>query len=437
MEWYEVLILMLAVLMVLFVAGTPVAFAFLLINIGGLFLFMGGLPALRLMVTSAFATLASFVLAPVLLFILMGEIMFRSGLAVRTLDALDKWIGGIPGRLSLLAVSGGTLFSTLSGSSMATTAMLGTTLVPEMRRRGYSYLMSVGPISAAGGLAAIVPPTAMGVLLGSLAEISIAKLLIAGIGPGLFMAGLYAVYIVVRAKLRPESAPTYDVAHVSTREKVVSLLHLAPLSLIVFMVLGVIFIGVATPTEAAALGALSTAMVAAMYRSLTFKVIALSVMSTVRVSVVVLMIILASNAFSQVLAFTGASRGLVEMVAGFQAPPPVVILVLMMVIVLVLGMFVDQISIMMITVPIYFPLAAQLGFDPIWFGILMLLNMEVANTTPPFGLQLFVLKGVVPDAPMIEIYKSCFPFVLLDMLNLAVMIVFPALVLTLPRLMLS
>ena len=214
------------------------------------------------------------------------------------------------------------------------------------------------------------------------------------------------------------------------------LLHLAPLSLIVFMVLGVIFLGVATPTEAAALGALSTAMVAAMYRSLTWKVVVLSVMSTVRVSVVVLMIILASNAFSQVLAFTGASRGLVEMVSGFQAPP-VVILVLMMVIVLVLGMFVDQISIMMITVPIYFPLAAQLGFDPIWFGILMLLNMEVANTTPPFGLQLFVLKGVVPDAPMVEIYKSCFPFVLLDMLNLAVMIVFPALVLTLPRLMLN
>ena len=435
MEWYEVLALMLGVLMVLFVAGMPVAFAFLLINIGGFFLFMGGFPALRLMATSAFATLASFVLAPVLLFILMGEIMFRSGLAVRTLDALDKWIGGIPGRLSL-AVSGGTLFSTLSGSSMATTAMLGTTLVPEMRRRGYSYLMSVGPISAAGGLAAIVPPTAMGVLLGSLAEISIGKLLIAGIGPGLFMAGLYAAYIVIRAKLRPDSAPIYDVAHVSTREKLVSLLHLAPLSLIVFMVLGVIFIGVATPTEAAALGVLSTALVAAMYRSLTFKVLAQSVMSTVRVSVVVLMIILASNAFSQVLAFTGASRGLVELVAGLPAPP-VVILVLMMVIVLVLGMFVDQISIMMITVPIYFPLAAQLGFDPIWFGILMLLNMEVANTTPPFGLQLFVLKGVVPDAPMVEIYKSCFPFVLLDMLNLAVMIVFPALVLTLPRLMLS
>ena len=250
------------------------------------------------------------------------------------------------------------------------------------------------------------------------------------------MAALYAVYIVVQAKLRPESAPPYDVARVSIREKLIGLVHLAPLSLIVFMVLGVIFLGVATPTEAAALGALGTAMVAAMYRSLTFKVVMLSVMSTVRVSVVVLMIILASNAFSQVLAFTGASRGLVEMVAGLDAAP-VVILVLMMVIVLVLGMFVDQISIMMITVPIYFPLAAQLGFDPIWFGILMLLNMEVANTTPPFGLQLFVLKGVVPDASMLEIYRSCFPFVLLDMLNLAVMIVFPALVLTLPRLMLS
>jgi tripartite ATP-independent transporter DctM subunit len=200
------------------------------------------------------------------------------------------------------------------------------------------------------------------------------------------------------------------------------------------MVLGVIFVGVATPTEAAGLGVVGTALVAAMYGELRPRIVLKSLVATAQVTVVIMLIIVGSKIFSQILAFTGGSRGLVELVRGLAAPP-LVVLVLMMLVVAVLGCFIDQISIMMITVPIFFPMAEALGFDLIWFGMLMLLNLEVASTTPPFGLQLFVLKGVVPDATMSDIYRSCLPFVLLDFLNLAIMIAFPAVVLTLPGLM--
>ncbi len=434
MEWYVVLSGMIGVLMLLFLAGMPVAFAFLLVNIGGIYFFMGGEQGLALLVTTAFASVASFVLLPIPLFILMGEIMFHSGTATRALDALDKWIGRVPGRLSLLAVGSGTVFAALSGSSMATTAMLASTLVPEMKRRGYSYIMSIGAISAAGGLAVIIPPTALGVLLAALAEISVARLLMAGILPGLVMATLYIIYIVGRVKLQPALAPSYQVARAPAREKLRALGQFLPLSIIVFMVTGVIFVGVATPTEAAAMGVMGTALVAALYRELTPRVVYKSLIATVEVTVVVMLIIVGSKVFSQILAFTGGSRGLVELVSGLAAPP-LVVLIMMMLVVAVLGCFIDQISIMMITVPIFFPMANALGFDPIWFGMLLLLNLEVASTTPPFGLQLFVLKGVVPGATMGDIYRSCFPFVILDFINLALMIAFPAIVLTLPSLM--
>lgn len=182
------------------------------------------------------------------------------------------------------------------------------------------------------------------------------------------------------------------------------------------------------------MGVIGTALVAAAYRLLTPWVIYKSLVATAEVTIVVMLIIVGSKIFSQILAFTGGSRGLAELVRDLAAPP-LVVLIMMMLVVAVLGCFIDQISIMMITVPIFFPLATALGFDPIWFGMLLLLNLEVASTTPPFGLQLFVLKGVVPDATMGDIYRSCLPFVILDFVSLALMIAFPAVVLTLPGLM--
>lgn len=436
MEWYITLTGMFGMLTLLFLAGMPVAFAFLLINVVGLYFFMGGEKALALLVTSAFDSVATFVLVTVPLFILMGELMFHSGVATRALDALDRWFGRLPGRLSLVAVGGGTIFAALSGSSMATTAMLGATLVPEMTRRGYSYVMSIGAISAGGGLAVIIPPTALGVLLAALAKISVAQLLIAGIIPGLFRAVLYAAYIVVRATLNPTLAPRYDVGWVPLRQKLLGLRHFLPLGIIVFLVLGTIFLGVATPTEAAALGVVGTLLAAALYRQLTLPMLYKSLTETARITVVVMMIIVGAQAFSQILAFTGGSRGLVELVQGL-AVPPVVLLLLMLGVVVVLGCFISAIPIMMITIPIYSPLAHTLAFNEIWFGLLMLLTLEIGSTTPPFGLQLFVLKSVVPEASMGDVYWSCLPYTVIDMISVGVMIAFPVLVLLLPNLMMG
>ncbi|MFQ5814025.1 MAG: TRAP transporter large permease subunit [Anaerolineae bacterium] len=436
MEWYVVLAIMVGGLLLLFASGLPVAYSFLIVNLLGLYFLMGGRAALGLMVVSAFDAISSFVLVPVPLFILMGEIMLRSGVGPRALDALDKWIGRLPGRLSLLAVAGGTMLSTLSGSSMATTALLGSTLVPEMKRRGYNNEMSMGPILGSGGLAMIIPPTALGVLLGALAEISIAKLLIAGIIPGLFLAGLYVIYIVVRAVANPKIAPVYAVEHVPLKEKVFSLWYILPLGIVIFMVLVTIFIGVATPTEASALGVLGTLIVAALYRRLSLSVVQQSLVSGLRITVIVMMIIVGSKTFSQILAFTGASRGIIEVVVGLDISP-LSIVVVMMVIVLIMGAFIDQISIMMITIPIFFPVITTLGFDPIWYGILLLVNLEIAGTSPPFGLVLFVMKSVVPGATLGEVYRAAIPFAVIDALGMGLMIAFPALVLWLPQLMLK
>jgi tripartite ATP-independent transporter DctM subunit len=436
MDWYVVLLLMLGGLLLCFGSGLPVAYSFLLVNLVGVYFLMGGTAPLGLMVVSAFDSISSFVLVPVPLFILMGEIMLHTGVAPRSLDALDKWIGRLPGRLSLLAVAGGTLLSTLSGSSMATTALLGSTLVPEMKKRGYSNEMSMGPILGSGGLAMIIPPTALGVLLGALAEISIARLLIAGIIPGLFLAALYVVYIVVRAATNPQLAPTYDIAKVSLTERIISLWYIIPLGIVIFMVLVTIFIGVATPTEASALGVLGTLIVAALYRRLNYRVLRQSLISGMRITAIVMMIIVGSKTFSQILAFTGASRGIVEMVTGLNVAP-IVVIFMMMLIVLVMGAFIDQISIMMITIPVFFPVITALGFDPVWYGILLLVNLEIAGTSPPFGLVLFVMKSVVPDATLLDVYKAAIPFAVIDALGLFLMILFPPIVLWLPQLMLQ
>ncbi|MBI4495064.1 MAG: TRAP transporter large permease subunit [Chloroflexi bacterium] len=434
MEWYVVSAIIVGVLMVCFLSGMPVAFAFLLVNLGGLFFLMGGERALALQVSSAYQSLATFALVPVPLFILMGEITFRSGIGARALDALDRWFGGLPGRLSFIAVLSGTLFGASSGSSMATTAMLGSTLIPDMTRRGYAYVMSLGTISAAGGLAVIIPPTSLGVLLGALTHVSIAKLLIGLVAPGLLMATLYLGYILIRVLLSPELAPRYEVRHVPWREKLLALRHLVPIGVIIFLVTGSMYIGVATPTEAAALGAVGALLLAGAHGELSFKMLRDALLSTLRVTSVVFTIIVGSTAFSQILAFTGASRGLVDLVGGLSAPPAA-ILAIMMLVIIVLGFFIDQVSSMMITAPVFMPIAQSLGFEPVWFTVLMLLALETGETTPPFGLQLFVLKSVYPKASMQEIILACWPFTVCDFLNLTLNIAFPAIALTLPSLM--
>ena len=418
MDWTTTLAVLFAMLLVGLASGLPVAFTFLAINIVGLFAFVGGINALTLLAGSAFDSVASFALSPVPLFILMGEILLRSGLATLTVDAVDVWVGRLPGRLAFVAVGGGTIFGALSGSSMAATAMLGSTLAPEMERRGYKVEMSVASILAAGGLDVLIPPSALGVLLAVLANVSVGWLLIGSIVPGLVLATIYAIYFVGRARLQPHLAPPYDVAAVSLRERLLTLRHLVPLSGLMIVVTGFIFLGVAMPSETAAMGVVASAMLA-----------------TVHTTAMVFLIIVGSKAYSQLMAITGAATGFVEFVTA-QTLTPILMVIGMNIIVLILGCFIDQLSIMLITVPVFMPIVATLGLDPIWFSVILLVNLELAAITPPFGLQLFVMKGVRPQLRMTEIYRAALPIVVLQFIAIGLVMAFPPLATWLPSLML-
>ena len=318
-EWYSIAGFLVGMIIVLMLLGLPVAFAFLTTNIIGAAIFMGdgtltgGLDAMPLIVSNAVDSVAIFALLPVPLFIIMGELFFHTGLAVRVFDALDQCFGRLPGRLSYITVAGGTIFATLSGSTMANTAMMGSLMVPEMTKRGYKGHMSMGPILGTGGLAMIIPPSALAVLLASLAEIDIGGLLIAGVIPGLILAVLYSVLIYGQVKLDPEAAPEYSVEPAPLKEIIWSLIvNVLPMGFIVFCVIGLIILGVATPTEAAGFGAFGVVILGVLFRVMTWDVLVKSFAGALRVTAMVLLIILASTTFSQLLAFTGASAGLID-----------------------------------------------------------------------------------------------------------------------------
>lgn len=433
MDWWLLLTILTGTLVALMLTGLPVAFSFLLVTSTTMFWLMGGDLGLNQLVLSMYDSLTKFSLTPIPFFVLMGEVLYHSGLASRTLDVFSKWMGAIPGRLSIITLLAGGLFASLSGSTVANTAMFGALMVPEMRKRGYSTQMTVGPIMGSGALAMVIPPSALAVLLGSLAEVSIGGLLIAVIVPGILLLTLFLTYTVTRCYLDPSLAPSYEVERIGATEKLwVALRDVVPLTFIVFLVLGLIFLGVATPTEAAALGALGSIMLAAVYGSISLDVLRKSTLGSLKVTVMILTIIAGSAAFSQILAFSGASRELVQAVTSADLSSTAVILVMLGIIV-VMGFFMEQVSIMMITVPIFMPIVGTLGVDPIWFSVLMLICLEIGQLTPPFGLALFVMKGVMPrEVPMAEIYKGGLPFVACNVVAVVLLMIFPVLTTWLP-----
>ena len=436
MEWYYVLGVLLSTLLFFMILGLPVVFAFFAANIVGAMLFMGGEKGIAQLVRNAIDATQNFSLLPIPLFIFMGEIMFHTGVAARAIDAVDKLIARIPGRLSLVAITGGTLFSSLSGSTIANTAMLGSTLLPEMYKRGYKPEISIGPIVAVGGIAMLIPPSALAVLLGSVARIPIGDLLLASILPALILTFLFYLYVTIRCWANPDIAPIYDIGEMTWWERIKPfLIYVLPLMSIFVVVVGSIVAGIATPTESAALGTIASLAVAAGYRSLRWSNFVASVRETVRFSVMTLFIICGSITFSQILAFSEASAGLSLVILNSDLAP-LLILLGMLAVLMMLGCFMDQVSMMMITMPLYMPVIEQMGYNVVWFGVLTLLVMEISLATPPFGLLLFVAKGAAPaGTTMREVIISVLPFVLLALLVVALLIAAPQLTLILPELM--
>ncbi|MCE8025297.1 TRAP transporter large permease [Billgrantia aerodenitrificans] len=433
MEWYLALAFLLALILGFMAIGTPIALAFLAANVIGAWHFMGGQNGLIQLLNNGFGALSSFNLVPIPLFLLMGELFFRTGLGMRMFNAIDQLMGKVPGRLSYVTVVGGTGFSTLSGSSMGSTALMGSLLVPEMERRGYQKRMAIGPILGTGGLAIIIPPSALAVLLATLAKVDIGALLIAGIMPGLVLAGFYIATIWIQTRLDPDAAPNYELEPVPLGQKLkLVLTDILPMISVMIFIVALMLLGFATPSEAAAFGALGAIVLAVIFRCMTWEAFKLSVIGALKVTLMAYLIVFGSATFSQLLAFSGASSGLIQWATSFDLAP-ILMLLAMFAVLLVLGTFMEQISIMMLTVPFFFPLAQVLGFDPIWFGIIMLLALEISFSTPPLGLLLFVMKGVAPKGTtMREIYSAAIPYILCSMLLVALLIVFPGIATWLP-----
>jgi tripartite ATP-independent transporter DctM subunit len=428
-EWEYLLIIIFGALILLMATGMPIAFSFMIINVIGVYIFFGGTSGLEQMILSMSTSLTTFTLLPVALFILMGELLVHSNIASDVMDALDKLMGRLPGRLSLLAVATGTVIAALTGSSMSSTAMLGQILVPQMERKGYKKAMTVGPIMASGGLAIMIPPSSLAILLCVIGEISIGKILVVIPFAGIYLAVLLAAYIIVRCKLQPDLAPEFEVAKRSFSERISGAIKFVlPVGFIIFLVVGLIFVGIADPSESAATGTVGMIIVILCYGRLTWEVIKKSLHGTVMITGMVFLIIAGATTFGQILAFSGATAGLSEFAINLPLSP-ILIVVAMQIIILIMGCFMEVVSIMMITLPIFIPVINKLGFDPVWFGAIALLNIECAFITPPFGMNLFVMKGVSKNTTMEEIYFAAAPMVAINCLTMALMIAFPSIVL--------
>ncbi|MFC3615789.1 TRAP transporter large permease subunit [Lutimaribacter marinistellae] len=437
MDWPLFLTLMMGGLGAMLLAGLPVAFAFLAVTIIGAWEVLGGERGVIQLARNASTTVANFQLAPIPLFILMGELLFQTGVAHKAIDAVERVVTRIPGRLSVVTVLGGTIFAALSGSTIANTAMLGSTLLPQMLKKGYAPTMAMGPIMASGAIAMLIPPSALAVLVGSLAGISIAGLLVAGILPALILAILFLGWIVLSAIRNPDLAPADEsVIDMAPAERWRPfLIYVAPLSILFAVVIGSLLLGFATPTESAALGSIAALGVGAGYRALTWQKLARAMLETVKLSVMILFIIAASQTFAQVLSFSGATGGFIRLIESFDLTTFQITLG-MIALLLLLGCFIDQVSMLMVTVPIFVPLSQAAGIDPLTLGVLYLLTMEIGLLTPPFGLLLFVMRGVAPpQIGMRTIYAAILPYIVMKIAVLGLVITWPPIATWLPGLL--
>jgi tripartite ATP-independent transporter DctM subunit len=436
MSWQAAAWLMLGGSTVLIFLGLPVAFCFLVINLVGAWLFLGGEPGMVQLARSSVASVTSFALTPIPLFVLMGEILFHTGLAVKVIDGIERLIHEVPGRLAVVAVVAGTVFSAISGSTIATTAMLGSLMMPVMLKRGYHPTMAAGPIMAIGAVDMLIPPSALTVLLGSLSGISISKLLIGGVVPGLLLSVAFIIYIVARVKMDPSLAPRSEIQQYAGWEKLRPFFqYVLPLVSIFTIVVASMSAGWATPTESAAIGALATVVLALAYRALTPANLTQALRGTVSISGMILFIIVGATTFSQILSFSGASNGMVQLITG-QGLPPLMVIAGMMLILIFLGIFVDQVSMMMITLPIFMPVVQAFGIDLVWFGVMFLICMQLGLLLPPHGMLLMTMKGVAPpQVTMANIFQAVTPYVLMSVVVLILVFFVPAVAVWLPGLL--
>jgi tripartite ATP-independent transporter DctM subunit len=435
MEWYAILLVSFSIILLLMGSGLPVFVSFFFANVAGVLLVIGP-RGFGMFSNSVYDTLSAENFATVPLFILMGEILFRSGSVEVLSKAVDVVVGKVRGRMYLLVIVLSTIFGALSGSAVAVAAMLGRSLLPQMSRMGYDSRLSSSTILAGASLAPIIPPSVLVVVIGSLVtNVSIAGLLIAGIIPGLIVAFIFAVYVGVRVFMNPDLAPKQEERpQVTAGDVIKAIISTLPFGLVIFSVMGLILLGIATPSEAAAAGVLGAVLTALVYKRFTFAMVWSALKSAATISAMILLIVASSKLFGQLLSFSGATPGLIRFISELQIDPMIMLLLLMLV-PLILCMFMDQFAFMLLAIPLYEPILKAYGFDPLWFWTLFLINLTIGSITPPFGYTLFALKGVAQDLSIRMIYSSAWPTVIIFLSSLVLFALVPSLITFLPNLL--
>lgn len=416
------------------ILGLPVFAGFLLIELIG-FLFIFGTSGSGLFVNSIQSAATSQSLVAIPLFILMGEILFRSGAVSVLFDSVDKLVGGFRGRLYVLTMALSTLFGALSGSAAAVAAMLGKSLIPDMIDRGYDKKIAATLVQTGASLAPIIPPSILVIIIGSTVDVSIAKLLIAGILPGLLVAALAIGWATYRVWKDPSVAPEKGTQKHTAGERLVAAVRLLPFGLVIFCVMGLMLLGIATPTESAASGVVGAMLCAASYRKFSLSMFGEALSSTVMISVTILVIIISSVFFGQLLALSGATAQLIEFVGNLDFNP-IIILLLIMGFTFLACMVLDATPYLLIAAPILDPIVKTLGFDPTWFWLLFLMNLTVGNISPPFGFTMFALQASASKYfTMREIFSTAWMAVLIMVVGMALVIIFPQIATWLPSLL--
>jgi len=429
-------LLMFGALVVSLMLGLPLAFA-----TGGVaaifILLLWGPPAFLLVTARVWDLMGNFVLISVPLFVFMALMLERSGIASDLYEAIYQWVGHIRGGLAIATVLICCILAAMVGIIGASIVMMGLIALPAMLKRGYDKKLALGCISASGSLGAIIPPSVLFVLYAMLAGESVGKLFAGGILPGLLLAALYIAYISIRSFLQPDFAPAPPKTEsvLSLRQKLVLLKGIILPALLIVIVLGSIFAGIATPTEAAGVGSLGSILSAAIYRRLSWETVKEVVFETTKVTCMLMWLIFGASSLIGVYTLAGGARFIEEMILGLPLGPWG-ILIAMQILLIILGMFIDFIGILFITGPIFVPIIVKLGFDPIWFGVLFNLNMQISFLSPPFGLALFYLKGVAPPGiTMGDLYRSVWPFIIIQLFVLALTMIFPQIAMWLPDMM--
>lgn len=416
-------------LLVLLGAGVWVAVALGLASVAGLYPVLGYERLISLVGKMMWQQNTSFVLVALPLFIFMGEILFRSGVMVRIYSAASTVVASLPGGLLQTNIAASTLFAACTGSSLASAATIGSVGYPEIARRAYDKRLGLGSIAAGGTLGILIPPSIIFIIYGSIAEVSIVKLFLAGVLPGLLLAALFSLYITLRVWAKPSLAPREP--RPTRRALASALVNVWPVLGIAVIVLGGLYGGIATPTEVAALGAVAAIVLAAAYRSLTWPVLREASLSAVRQTSMLLLIVTMAKLLSQVFVYYDVGPAMVKAVTSLSADPISIVIVVLLIYV-VLGLFFEGASMMVITVPFIVPIMNSLGIDLIWLGVLICISIEIGLLTPPVGLNLFVMRTATAER-MQDIIAGSIPFVALQSLALILVLLFPSIALVLTR----